>query len=92
MPALKALMPKLTGKWLCDIGADEHRDVYAVIARNGWKRWQFFIVLREYATLCLLVSSWPPGSELVAHYDGIEQLTGAIHDIAGRSDDIRPVD
>jgi hypothetical protein len=80
------LVPKLSGKWLCDIGADDNGDVYAVLACNAWKRQQFFTVLRQDEKLCLLASTWPPGSELLNVYASIEQLTDAISAMAANCD------
>jgi hypothetical protein len=84
--ALRALMPTLTGNWLCEVGGDEDRNAIAFLACKEWDRWQFFIVLREDKKLCLLISCWPPSSELVEVYDDIEQLVAAIGNVTGCRD------
>ena len=80
--ALKALIPKLPGKWLCEVGVDRTFGFYALIARDDWSRTEFFTVMRHGAALILFASCCPVASELLGIYDRMPDLAEALYDAA----------
>jgi hypothetical protein len=83
--SLNALMPKLAGDWVCNIGTVEGGDVQACIARRGsWgPHRQVFIIARQGAALRLMISRFPYGPQPLGVYDSATKLSDVLGDTIG---------